>query len=330
MRASVRRLLQMREITILGVIITLSVVLSLTTKNFLSLSNISNTLLGFSGIAIISIGMTMVIVTGGIDVSVGSALGLASVVAGKLLLMHASAPVIVAGALIAGLTVGLLNGVIIAYGNIPPIIATLGTMNMIRALLFGVLGGRWVSGVPKTITPIGLGKFLALPIPLWITLGLIAIFTFMLGTRPLGRAVYAIGNNLDAARVSGVKINSTNMFVYALTGVLAGLAGLIYVARTGIVQTNTGMGLELEVIAAVVLGGTSIMGGKGTLIGSFLGAALLGLIQNGMVLLNIPALTEGLVTGLLIIVSVLIDIMRAKGYRGSIARTTGTLGGGRP
>jgi ribose/xylose/arabinose/galactoside ABC-type transport system permease subunit len=328
MRTSVRRLLQTREITILGVIIVLCVVLSLTTKNFLAISNISNTLLGFSGIAIISIGMTMVIVTGGIDVSVGSILGIASVVAGKLLLMHASAPVILAGALITGLAVGLLNGVIVAYGNIPPIIVTLGTMNVIRALLFGVLGGRWVSGVPKTITPIGLGKFLALPIPIWITIVLIVIFTFMMGTRPLGRAVYAMGNNLDAARISGVNINGVNLFVYSLTGVLAGLAGLIYVARTGIVQTNTGMGLELEVIAAVVLGGTSIMGGKGTLIGSFLGAALLGIVQNGMVLLNIPALTEGLVTGLLIIVSVLIDIMRARGYRDSTARTIGSLGGG--
>ncbi len=328
MRTSVRRLLQTREITILGVIIVLCVVLSLTTKNFLAMSNISNTLLGFSGIAIISIGMTMVIVTGGIDVSVGSALGIASVVAGKLLLMHASAPVIVVSALLTGLAVGLLNGVIISYGNIPPIIVTLGTMNVIRALLFGVLGGRWVSGVPKTITAIGLGRFLALPIPIWIAIVLIALFTYMLGTRPLGRAVYAMGNNPDAARVSGVNINRVNLFVYALTGVLAGLAGLIYVARTGIVQTNTGMGLELDVIAAVVLGGTSIMGGKGTLIGSFLGAALLGIIQNGMVLLNIPALTEGLVTGLLIIVSVLIDIMRARGYRGSAARTMGTLGGG--
>ena len=315
MKTSVRRVLQMREVTILGVIIVLAVILSLTTKNFLSTSNISNTLLGLSGIAIVSIGMTMVIVTGGIDVSVGSALGIASVVAGKLLLMHASAPVIVVAALAAGFAVGMLNGVLISYGNIPPIIVTLGTMNIIRALLFGVLGGRWVSGVPRTINSLGLGRFLTLPIPFWIALVLIAVFSIFLATRSQGRAVYAMGNNADAARVSGVNLNRTNLFVYSLTGALAGIAGLIYVARTGIVQTNSGTGFELEVIAAVVLGGTSILGGKGTLVGSLLGAALLGLIQNGMVLLNIPALSEGLVTGGLIIVAVLIDIVRARGAR---------------
>ncbi len=315
MKATVRRVLQMREVTILGVIIVLAVVLSLTTKNFLSASNISNTLLGLSGIAIISIGMTMVIVTGGIDVSVGSSLGIAAVVAGKLLMMHASAPVIVICALLAGFAVGMLNGVLISYGKIPPIIVTLGTMNIIRALLFGILGGRWVSGVPRTIAPLGLGKFLSLPIPFWIALVLIALFTIFLASRPQGRAVYALGNNEDAARVSGVNLNRTIMFVYALTGALAGIAGLIYVARTGIVQTNSGSGLELEVIAAVVLGGTSILGGKGTLVGSLLGAALLGLIQNGMVLLNIPALSEGLITGGLIIAAVLIDIVRARGTR---------------
>jgi ribose/xylose/arabinose/galactoside ABC-type transport system permease subunit len=315
MKTTVRRVLQMREVTILGVIIVLAIVLSLTTKNFLSTSNISNTLLGLSGIAIVSIGMTLVIVTGGIDVSVGSALGIASVVAGKLLMAHASAPVIVVAALAAGFAVGMLNGVIISYGNIPPIIVTLGTMNIIRALLFGVLGGRWVSGVPRTITPLGLGRFLSLPIPFWIALVLIAFFSVFLATRSQGRAVYAMGNNADAARVSGVNLNRTNLFVYSLTGALAGISGLIYVARTGIVQTNSGTGFELEVIAAVVLGGTSILGGKGTLVGSLLGAALLGLIQNGMVLLNIPALSEGLVTGGLIIVAVLIDIVRARGAR---------------
>jgi rhamnose transport system permease protein len=314
-KSSIRRVLQMREVTILGVIIVLCVVLSLTTKNFLSTSNIANTLLGLSGIAIVSIGMTMVIVTGGIDVSVGSTLGFASVVAGKLLMAHASAPEIVLGALVAGLAVGLLNGAIISYGNVPPIIVTLGTLNIIRALLFGVLGGRWVSGVPRTITPLGLGRFLTLPIPFWIALILIAIFSLFLSSRAQGRAIYAMGNNEDAARVSGVNLARTNLFVYALTGVLAGVAGLIYVARTGIVQTNSGAGFELQVIAAVVLGGTSIMGGKGTLVGSLLGAALLGLIENGMVLLNIPALAEGLVTGGLIIVAVLIDVVRAKGAR---------------
>jgi ribose/xylose/arabinose/galactoside ABC-type transport system permease subunit len=127
--------------------------------------------------------------------------------------------------------------------------------------------------------------------------------------------VYAIGNNMEAARVSGVNVRRTLLFVYSLTGALAGISGLIYVARTAIVQTNSGTNFELAVIAAVVLGGTSILGGKGTLIGSLFGAALLGLIQNGLVLLNVPALSEGLVVGLLILISVLIDIVRVRGER---------------
>ncbi len=315
MKTGVGRFLQRREVTIFGVIVLLCVMFSLTTKNFLSMSNISNTLLGLSGIAIASIGMTMVIITGGIDVSVGSVLGMVSVVAGKLVMMHASGPVVVIAALAVGLAIGLLNGLIISYGNVPPIIVTLGMMSMVRALLYGVLGGRWVSGIPPTIRVLGLGRFLELPIPIWITVFLIALFSLFLGTRPLGRTVYAIGNNVEAARVSGVNVNRTNLFVYAMTGLFVGISGLIYVARTGIVQTNSGTNFEMDVIAAVVLGGTSILGGKGTLVGSLLGAALLGLIKNGMVLLNVPALSEGLVTGVLIIGSVLIDIVRARGER---------------
>jgi ribose/xylose/arabinose/galactoside ABC-type transport system permease subunit len=150
---------------------------------------------------------------------------------------------------------------------------------------------------------------------MWIAVLLILFFSYFLNSRPLGRAIYALGNNPEAARVSGVNLARTTLFVYALTGVLVGFAGLIYVARTGIVQTNTGTGFELEVIAAVVLGGTSILGGKGTVIGSLLGAFLVGIIKNGMILLNVPALSEGLVIGALILISVVIDVIRARGER---------------
>jgi ribose/xylose/arabinose/galactoside ABC-type transport system permease subunit len=188
-------------------------------------------------------------------------------------------------------------------------------MSMMRALLFGVLGGRWIAGVPASIRVIGLGKFLELPIPIWIAVGLIALLSVFLLARPQGRAVYAVGNNVEAARVSGVNLHAVNLFVYVMTGLFVGLSGLIYVARTAMVQTNSGVGFELDVIAAVVLGGTSILGGKGTIIGSFLGAALIGVIKNGMVLMNVPALSEGLVIGILILVSVVIDIVRVRGER---------------
>jgi ribose/xylose/arabinose/galactoside ABC-type transport system permease subunit len=310
-----RTLFRKREFTVFGLIVVLAVVFSLTTERFLSMSNLTNLLLQLAGTAICAIGMTMIIITGGIDVSVGSMLGMSSVVAGKLLMGNVPVLLVVLAAMGVGLLMGLTNGSLIAYGKVPPIIVTLGMLNIIRSLLFQLLGGRWISGVPPAIRVIGLGKWLGIPISMWIAVLLILFFSYFLNSRPLGRAIYALGNNPEAARVSGVNLARTTLFVYALTGVLVGFAGLIYVARTGIVQTNTGTGFELEVIAAVVLGGTSILGGKGTVIGSLLGAFLVGIIKNGMILLNVPALSEGLVIGALILISVVIDVIRARGER---------------
>ncbi len=310
-----RKVLRRREFTVLGLIVVLVVLFSLTTERFMSVSNLSNLLLQLAGTAISAIGMTMVIITGGIDVSVGSTLGMASVVAGKLLMGGYSPFFVLLSALGTGLAIGLFNGTLVAFGNVPPIIVTLGMMSILRSLMYQLLGGRWISGIPPAIRVIGLGKWLGVPISMWITVVLIAFFTYFLSSRPLGRAIYAVGNNPEAARISGIDLRRTTLFVYAVLGALAGFAGLVYVARTGIVQTNTGSGFELEVIAAVVLGGTSILGGRGTVIGSLLGAFLVGIIKNGMVLLNVPALSEGLVVGVLIILSVMIDVIRARGER---------------
>lgn len=311
MTANLQIVIKRREFTVLGLIVVLMVIFSLSTEKFMSVSNLSNLLLQLSGVAISAIGMTMVIITGGIDVSVGSILGMASVVAGKLLMAGSSFVVVVLSAIITGFGIGILNGIIISYGNVPPIIVTLGMMSMMRALMYQVLGGRWVSGIPPDIRIIGLGKWLGIPLSMWITAVLIILFSYFLSSRPTGRAIYAIGNNPEAARVSGVNLARTILIVYSLTGLLVGFAGLIYVARTGIVQTNTGSGFELEVIAAVMLGGTSVFGGKGTVIGSLLGAVLVGIIKNGMVLMNVPALSEGLVIGILILISVMIDLVRS-------------------
>ncbi|MGC8981966.1 MAG: ABC transporter permease, partial [Minisyncoccia bacterium] len=209
--------------------------------------------------------------------------------------------------------IGLINGIIIGYGEIPPIITTLGMMNIIRALIFQVLGGRWITEIPENLRIIGIGRFLEIPISIWIAIGLIIFFSYFLRSRPLGRYIYAVGNNEEAARVSGINSRVIRLLVYAIGGILAGFSGVLYATRTGIVQTNTGMGFELDVIAAVVLGGTSIRGGKGTIVGSLLGAILVGIIKNGMVLLNVPALTEGLIIGLLIIGSVIIDLIKTQG-----------------
>jgi ribose/xylose/arabinose/galactoside ABC-type transport system permease subunit len=313
MTTNLPTILKRREFTVLGLIVVLMVIFSFSTERFMSVSNLSNLMLQLAGVAISAIGMTMVIITGGIDVSVGSVLGMASVVAGKLLMAGTPVIVVILAAIATGFGIGLLNGAIISYGNVPPIIVTLGMMSMMRALMYQVLGGRWVSGIPPAIRVIGLGKWLGIPISMWIAAILIILFSYFLSSRSTGRAIYAIGNNPEAARVSGVSLSRTILIVYSLTGLLVGFAGLIYVARTGIVQTNTGSGFELEAIAAVMLGGTSVFGGKGTVIGSLLGATLVGIIKNGMVLMNVPALSEGLVIGVLILISVMIDLIRARG-----------------
>ncbi len=301
------------EFTILALILVLGVIFSLTTAKFLSRDNLTNIMYQLSSLIISAIGMTMVIITGGIDVSIGSTLGLSAVVAGMLLTNNTSLLLVILAVLGVGGLVGAINGVIIGYGGIPAIISTLGTMNLVRAFLFQVLKGRWITGLPESVRFIGIGRFLGLPISIWIAIVLLAAFSYFLRFRPSGRYIYAIGNNIEAARISGVNPNKIQFIVYFFAGILAGFCGLIYTARTGIVQTNTGMGFEMDVIAAVVLGGTSTMGGRGTILGTLLGAVLVGIIKNGMVLLNVPALGEGLVIGLLILISVIIDIIRSQG-----------------
>ncbi len=308
-----RRILGRREFTVLILIFFLSIIFSLTTAKFLSIDNLTNILFSLSPVIISAIGMTMIIITGGIDVSVGSILGMSAVISGFLLTLNTSLVFVILSALGTGGFIGLINGIIIGYGEIPPIITTLGMMNIIRALIFQVLGGRWITGIPENLRVIGIGKFLEIPISIWIAIGLIIFFSYFLRSRPLGRYIYAVGNNEEAARVSGINSRVIRLLVYSIGGILAGFSGVLYATRTGIVQTNTGMGFELDVIAAVVLGGTSIRGGKGTIVGSLLGAILVGVIKNGMVLLNVPALTEGLIIGLLIIGSVIIDLIKVRG-----------------
>jgi ribose/xylose/arabinose/galactoside ABC-type transport system permease subunit len=220
-------------------------------------------------------------------------------------------------ALVVGGLLGSLNGVFVSYGNIPPIITTLGTMNIYRAATFTLLQGKWINllQAPQTITPIGLGRIFGIPIPFILAVLFIAIASYFLYKRATGRYIYAIGGGIEAARLAGININRVRVFIYGLTGVAVAMSSVIYVARTKIVQANTGVGFELDVIAATVLGGTSILGGKGTVIGSLLGALLVGLIKNGLTLMSrhVSGFMEGTVIGILIIVMVLIDIYRKKG-----------------
>lgn len=304
------------EFTVLAFIVLVGLFLSIVTNTFLTFTNLTNILLDISGIAIASIGVTMIIITGGIDVSTGAVLGVTGFFIGKLVESGTDPVITVFVALVVGAVLGSLNGVFVSYGNIPPIITTLGTMNIYRAATFTLLQGKWINllQAPQTITPIGLGRIFGIPVPFIIALVFIAIASYFLYKRPTGRYIYAIGGGMEAARLAGININKVRVLIYGLTGVAVAMSSVIYVARTKIVQANTGSGFELDVIAATVLGGTSILGGKGSVIGSLLGALLVGMIKNGLTLLSrhISGFMEGTVIGTLIIVMVLIDIYRKR------------------
>ncbi len=308
------RLLRTRQFTVAIVLLILVIMFGVSTKNFLSASNLKNVLLQVSTISIASIGMTMIIITAGIDVSAGSIVGVVAVIVGKSALKGIPIPLILLIGIGIGALLGGLNGSIVGFIGVPPIIVTLGTMSFLRAMVYQLLGGRWIGSFPPfpaSFRALGIGEILGIPIPAWIMFTLAGVFAYYLRFRPTGRYIYAIGNNPEAARVSGIPVKRVLFSVYTMAGILYGIAAVVICARTGIVQTNTGVGFELAVIAATVLGGTNILGGEGSVIGSILGASLVAIIRNGMVLMNLPALTEGLIVGSIIIISVFVDILKA-------------------
>jgi len=197
----------------------------------------------------------------------------------------------------------------VAYGRIHPIIVTLGTLNIIRAVHIQILGPQWITPPPAAHN-LALGAFIGWPIPWWLAVLLGVLFSLFLARRPLGRHIYAIGGNTEAARLAGVNVLGVIIFVYAMTGMLVGLAAVIQLGQSGTVQPNAGLGLELQVIAATVIGGTSILGGKGTVVGAVLGALLVEAVHNALITIGNLGLIEGLIIGVLILIAVGVDVIQ--------------------
>jgi ribose/xylose/arabinose/galactoside ABC-type transport system permease subunit len=297
---------------ILGLVILIIVVATSigSRGQFWTAANLDSLLVDTAMTAIPAIGMTFVIIMGGIDVSVGAILGLSVTILG---LSYNSLPSVLMATtvgLIAGLIMGLLNGLTIAYLNIPPIITTLGFLSIWSAAIYLFLGGNWLTNIPSTYTQLlVMSKILGLPTAIWAALALIAIFSWISIKRPWGRYVYAIGNNPQAARIQGIPLRFTMIVAYSLLGLLSACAGIINLAISPLVQSTTGSGFELAVIAAVVVGGTDIVGGRGTVYGSFLGALLVEIIDDAVILLHIQAFWQGVATGLIILVAVVAGII---------------------
>lgn len=285
------------------------VAFGLVSENFFTAGNLATVLRNSTHLAIVAIGMNIVMLMGGVDLSVGPALGIVAVIAGWMLRAGVSPWLIVPVAVAVGTTIGLANGLIITRGRVPDIIATLGMMNILRATVFAMLGGRWLTGLSGDFARLTTGNVFHIPTPVWLLVLCFGVFWFLLTYTRFGRHVYAIGNSTAAAELAGIDVRSVRTIGYGILGGLVGFSALLYLGRLGSVEITVGTALHIEAIAAVVLGGTSVKGGSGNLIGTLAGVLFMAVLRNGVVLLGIPSLWERAVIGFLILVSVAVDLL---------------------
>ncbi len=289
------------------------VIISIMSPSFLTSDNIFNVLRQVSISALIAFGMTFVILTGGIDLSVGSTLALTGAVAATLLAGGYDPFIAMAAALALGLVLGAVNGIIIAKGKVAPFIATLATMTIYRGLTLVYTDGKPVSGLGDHLSfqMFGKGYLLGVPVPIVTMTVAFFVLYFILRKTTFGRRVYAIGGNAEASRLSGINVDRTTIAVYALTGMLAAMSALILTSRLNSAQPTAGTSYELDAIAAVVLGGTSLTGGRGWIVGTLIGALIIGVLNNGLNLIGVSSFFQQVVKGIVILFAVLIDRKKA-------------------
>ncbi len=297
------------ELAMLGALALLCVLLSVAAPNFLTPGNLRNVLWQVTAIGIIAIGQTLVILTGGIDLSVGGIAAFSAMVGG--LLMHYGGGEYVAagiiGTLFVGFIIGTANGLFVSYGRLAPFIVTLGMLSITNSLTYVVSDAASIVGLPDTYRFWGRGELVGIPLYLITFVILFALGQIFLSRTKPGRFIYAIGSNEEAARLSGVNVRAYKTLPYAITGILCAIAAIILSGRLGAIDPDTGTGLELDTIAAVVIGGTSLFGGKGSLYGTLIGVFLIGILNNGLNLLRVNAFWQGTAVGVVIILSVLIE-----------------------
>ncbi|MBT0087647.1 ribose ABC transporter permease [Vibrio alginolyticus] len=292
-------------------LIFLIVVVSFLNPNFFTVDNILNILRQTSVNAIIAVGMTLVILTAGIDLNVGSVLALCGAFAASMIALEVPVLVAVPTALVAGAALGAISGIIIAKGKVQAFIATLVTMTLLRGVTMVYTEGRPIStGFTDTADAFawfGTGYALGIPVPVWLMVVVFAAAWYLLNHTRFGRYVYALGGNESATRLSGINVDRVKIGVYAICGMLAALAGIIVTSRLSSAQPTAGMGYELDAIAAVVLGGTSLMGGKGRIMGTLIGALIIGFLNNALNLLDVSSYYQMIAKAVVILLAVLVD-----------------------
>ncbi|MFI5016404.1 MAG: ABC transporter permease [Dongiales bacterium] len=295
---------------LLAMLILLGVILSMVSPYFLTTTNLLNIGRGIAIVGIVAVGETIVIIAGGFDLSVGSTMAAAGMTAGWLVTQGVPLPLAFAVAILIGIVVGFANGTIISYARINPLIATLATLAIVRGVSYVISGGRELIISDPAFLTFGVGRLLGIPYIVLMLVATFLVFGWAMPRTLFGRYAYAIGSSAKAAQRAGVPVARWRIAYYVTCGALSALAGLVFVARTGNAQPSAALGIELDVITAVILGGTSLNGGRGRLTGTFIGLVLLGMVNNGLILVGVPAFWQQVVKGAILLTAVLYDELR--------------------
>lgn len=299
-----------RILSILVFLFVLGVVLEIVSPRFFESGNLQNILVNISYLAIASLGMMLVLLTGEIDISVGAILGVTSTLAALSSKAGLPIPLVFLVSLVSGSLLGLINGLLVTQLKIHSIIVTLGTMYAFRGALLYYTKGAWIYNMPKSFSQVGLGHFLGVPNPIWAMILTLVLGAWVLSQTPWGRSLYAVGSNREAARLSGISTSRVVLSAFIANGALVGLAAMFFATRFAAIQSSTGEGFEFLVITAVVVGGIDIFGGSGHVLGAALGALLIGVADTAFVFLRISAYWEQAFQGLVILLAVALDNLR--------------------
>jgi ribose transport system permease protein len=302
----------LRQMILVFIFVIICIILSIMTPNFLNFNNIRNVIRQISYTAIASIGMTLVIILGQIDLSAGSLIAVSGLSAAYVYKLTQSPALAFISVLCVGVIVGLFNGILTAKGKIPGFIATLASMTILRGLAYIVTNGSPIAVLDKSFTVFGIGFLWIIPVPVIFMIIAIIIGSFLTNRTRFGRYIYAVGGNEETARWSGINVEKIKMLVYLLLGVFTSISGLIVAGRLGSGQPSAGLNFEMDCITAAVVGGTSMSGGKGKISGTIVGVLLLGVLTNGMTLLDINTYWQQVIKGMIIVVAVLIDTTTKK------------------
>jgi ribose transport system permease protein len=308
-RRSMRRLVAVRELTLLAIIIAIVVAMSALSPFFFSMANFRAISIGLAPTAIIAVGMTILLISGGFDLSVGATLALCSTLTAFALVEGAGIPLAIAAGLAGGGLVGLGNGLIVTQFRVNPLVATLGTMSVARGAALVMTEGFSISSLPPAFAAIGQSSFAGIPTMVWITLVIVILGDLGLRHSVFLRQVYFVGGNEKAARLSGLAVDRIRIVAYLVTGLLAALAGVLLSSRLMSGMPTAGNALELQVLAACVIGGASLRGGEGTVLGAFLGVIFVALVNNAMTMLAVSIYWQMIVTGAVLVGAVALDML---------------------